>query len=96
MAGPEVCGRWKGRPAVLARELAARVEEAPVRPAAGQGGVAGNSDDGALAGDVRHRAQQPLRVRVARRGEDLLARAALDDPPAVHDRDAVGELGHNG
>ena len=27
--------------------------------------------------------------------EELVARAGLDDPPGVHDRDAVGQLGHD-
>src|SRR4029453_7686911 len=40
--------------AVLARELAARMEVAPLWPAAGQRRVPGNADHRALAGDVGH------------------------------------------
>jgi hypothetical protein len=32
---------------------------------------------------------------VLRSAEDLLGRAALDDPPCVHHRDLVGRLGHH-
>src|SRR5919108_733637 len=81
---------------VVARELAARMEVAAPRPVAGQRRVPRDAHHRALAGDVGNGAQQPAGVRVARVGEQLVARAALDDPPPVHDRDAVGELGHHG
>ena len=88
VAGPEVGHRWERRAAVITSKLATRVEEAPVRPAAGQGGVAGNSDDGS--------AMSGTGAAVWRRAEKIRSRTTLDDPPAVHDRHAVGELGHDG
>ena len=43
--------------------------------------------------DARDRPEQPPRVRVLRVVEDLVERPGLDDPPAVHHRDAVGDVG---
>ena len=42
--------------------------------------------------DLRHDRQQRARVGVPRRGEDVLGRALLDDPPQVHHRHAVGDV----
>ena len=44
---------------------------------------------------VDDRADEPLRDRLARAGEDLDHRALLDDPAVLHDRDLVGELAHH-
>ena len=42
--------------------------------------------------DLRHDRQQGPGVRVLRRLQDLLGRAALDDPAEVHHRDPVGDV----
>ena len=42
--------------------------------------------------DLGHHGQQRLGVRVLRRAEHLLGRAALDDPAEVHHRDPVGDV----
>ena len=47
----------------------------------------------AVGVDVRERRQQLLRVRVARRAEDLVDGALLGDPAGVHDHDPVAGLG---
>ena len=43
-------------------------------------------------GDLRHDREQRARVGVARRGEDVLGRPLLDDPPEVHHGHAVGDV----
>jgi hypothetical protein len=93
VSGAEVEGRRELAPALVGRERAARVEVAALRPAAGQRRMAGDADDSALALQVGHGAQQPPRIWVARRDEQLVARADLDDPAGVHHGNPVGELG---
>src|SRR6185312_8758148 len=45
------------------------------------------------AGERRHRAHQPDRVRMARPLDDVAQRPDLGDAPGIHDRHAVGSLG---
>ena len=47
----------------------------------------------ARAVQARDRLEQPPRVRMLGRAEDRVGRSPLDDPPGVHDRDLVGDLG---
>src|SRR3954464_4869730 len=97
LVGRAEIGDWReDLAAVVLGEVAPRVEEAALRAAARQRRVARDADDRPLARDVGHRAQQPPGVRVARVREHPLARAGLDDPPGVHHRDAIGELGDHG
>src|SRR3954447_9174346 len=96
VGGPEVAHRREHLAAVVLGEVAARVEEAALRAAARQRGMARDADDRPLARDVRDRPEQPARVGVARVREHPLAWAGLDDAPGVHHRDAVGELGDHG
>ena len=96
VAALELGGRRKRLVAAVDGQVAARREEAAGGPVAGQGRVAGDPDHGALALHVGDGAQQLAGVGVAGGGEDRVARAALDDPPRVHDRHAVSELGHHG
>src|SRR5262245_3118318 len=81
--------RWRRAGARFESIGAARVERAPGWQGAEQ---RHRSFDGAqtLTGcAARHRRQQAARVRMRRLAEDLPHRSSLDDPPCVHDRNAV-------
>ena len=45
--------------------------------------------------ELRHRAEQALRVGVARGAEELADRRLLHLAARVHDHDALGDLGHH-
>ncbi len=95
--------RWRGRrstgassgsllPAGVLRHQAAAGEAA-----AGAGGAPSPADRmggvGPAAGPGdRHRLEQLARIGVTRRAEHRLDRPALDDPPAIHHRDAVDDV----
>jgi hypothetical protein len=55
-------------------------------------GIAG-SRSGARGRRARDRARQPPRVRALWVVEELVEPALLEDPPAEHDHDAVGDVG---
>ena len=75
--------------------VAARMERAPRGHAAG-GRSAGDRSERRLRRRLRgaaHRRDQRARVGVRRALEERVGRPLLDDPPAVHDGDAVCDLG---
>ena len=80
------------RPLGLARrqDRAARVE--PAAPGHVLGIRRLPRQEHGRAPRVRQDRQQGARVGVGRRGEDLLHRAGLHDPPQVHHRDPVGDV----
>ena len=86
------CERRAVRPAVVAREQAARGERAGVLDQRRRRGVAPQRRElVALVGvEPEARLEQRRAVRVRGVGDDLLDGAGFDDPPAVDDGDPVG------
>ncbi len=72
-------------------------ERAALRPVGDRGRRAGDRRQapGFHARHGRDRVEQPHRVGMARRGEDVPLRAALHELTRVHHHDAVGDLGHD-
>ena len=62
---------------------------------AGLGGSLGVAGGDGAGVETRHRRQQRLRVGMARRAEDLLGAALLDDAAEVHHRDLGADLAHD-
>ena len=70
---------------------AARREGAALRAPARRGRAPGDADQLAASREVRDGLQEPARVGVRGRGEELARDAQLDDPPRVHHGDALGQ-----
>src|SRR5580700_7804944 len=88
--------RRRGLPAAVLGDRAARREDAAGELVAGRRQEPGDGVQPAVVLALAapgYAAQQPDRVGVARRVEDLAGRALLDELPGVQDADPVAHLG---
>ena len=95
MPGRGVRERRHGPGAGLGGVLAAGREGAARRPLAHADGDARDAAQRARMAEVGDRRHQCARVRVTRSLDDLGGGRVLDDPPGVHDDDAVGHARHD-
>src|SRR5262245_52687511 len=94
MRGAEVDhGRLRGRAAVAVDVRAARVEATPRWQRRRWRYLTGDGQESLAPAGLGDRVQQSLCVRVPRSFEDLVDGRDLDDLTAVHDRDAIADLG---
>jgi hypothetical protein len=100
-AGHQVIGlgRLQRRARLFAPRLGERAArgEAAARRHAGEVGRLAVDRGQRLASPPQRRqaVQEPDGIGMPRPAEDLPGRSRLDDPPRVHDRDAIGELRHD-
>jgi len=92
----DLFARRERRLANVDRVVAARCEEASLRPVSRARRSAGDADQCMFTRQLRNRLDEPARIRMRSCEEEVPLPADLDDATGIHHRNAVGECRDDG